>query len=107
VARDLPHERLRPSESPTRRRLKAEILGDVQGVGFRLFAEAQARRLGLRGYVRNRYDGAVEVEAEGESPALERLVEALRQGPRMARVQEVRVSWAPFRGDLGPFGVRG
>jgi acylphosphatase len=90
-----------------RRRLKAEILGDVQGVGFRLFAEAHARRLGLRGYVRNRYDGAVEVEAEGEAPALERFLETLRQGPRMARVQDVHVSWLPFRGDLGPFGVRG
>jgi len=89
------------------RRLRAEIFGDVQGVGFRLFAESHARRLGLEGYVRNRYDGAVEVEAEGDPAALERFLDALRQGPRMARVQEVRVSWMPYRGDLGPFGVRG
>ncbi len=92
---------------PDRRRLKAEIFGDVQGVGFRYFAESHARRLGLDGYVRNRYDGAVEVVAEGDTPALERLLDLLRQGPRMARVQDVRVSWMPFRGDLGPFGVRG
>ena len=92
---------------PERRRLKAEIFGDVQGVGFRYFAESRARRLGLQGYVRNRYDGAVEVEAEGDTPALERFLDLLRQGPRMARVQDVRVSWMPFRGDLGPFGVRG
>jgi acylphosphatase len=90
-----------------RRRLKAEIFGDVQGVGFRYFAESHARRLGLEGYVRNRYDGAVEVEAEGDAPALERFLDLLRQGPRMARVEDVRVSWLPFRGDLGPFGVRG
>jgi acylphosphatase len=90
-----------------RRRLEAEIFGDVQGVGFRYFAESQARRLGLKGYVRNRHDGAVEVEAEGEAPALERFLDLLRQGPRAARVQEVRVRWMPFRGDLGPFGVRG
>jgi acylphosphatase len=93
--------------SPQRRRLKAEIFGDVQGVGFRYFAQSHARRLGLEGYVRNRYDGAVEVEAEGESSSLERFLDALRQGPRQARVQDVRVSWAPFKGDLGPFGVRG
>ncbi len=92
---------------PQRRRLKAEIFGDVQGVGFRYFAESHARRLGLQGYVRNRYDGAVEVEAEGDAPALERFLDLLRQGPRMARIQDVRVSWMPFRGDLGPFGVRG
>ena len=94
-------------DKPNRRRLKAEIFGDVQGVGFRYFAESHARRLGLDGYVRNRYDGAVEVEAEGDKAALERFLDLLRRGPRMARVQDVRVSWAPFRGDLGPFGVRG
>lgn len=78
----------------------------MQGVGFRFFAERQARKHGLDGYVRNRYDGAVEVEAEGPSPALEQFLNALRQGPRAARVREVSVSWAEYRGDLGPFGVR-
>jgi acylphosphatase len=90
-----------------RRRLKAEILGDVQGVGFRYFAESHGRRLGLEGYVRNRYDGAVEVEAQGSADALDRFLDLLRQGPRMARVEDVRVEWLPVRGDLGPFGVRG
>ena len=88
-------------------RLKAEIVGDVQGVGFRLFAEREARRRSLRGYVRNRDDGAVEVEAEGSSADLEALLDALRRGPRMARVEHVRVAWSAFKGDLGPFGVRG
>jgi acylphosphatase len=89
------------------RRLKAEIVGDVQGVGFRYFAQSHARRLGLEGYVRNRYDGAVEVEAEGDADSLERFLDLLRRGPRIARVQDVRVRWAPATGDLGPFGVRG
>jgi acylphosphatase len=90
-----------------RRRFKAEILGDVQGVGFRFFAERHARQLGIEGYVRNRYDGAVEVEAEGKASALERFLNELRNGPRMAQVQDVRVKWMPYKGDLGPFGVRG
>ena len=94
-------------DKPRQRRLKAEIFGDVQGVGFRYFAQSQARRLGLDGYVRNRYDGAVEVEAEGDASSLEQLLDALRRGPRMARVADVRVRWLPFTGDLGPFGVRG
>jgi acylphosphatase len=96
-----------PGSSDDQRRLKAEIFGDVQGVGFRFFAERQARRLGLDGYVRNRYDGAVEVEAEGPSTALEQFLSDLRHGPRMARVQDVKVSWSRYQGDLGPFGVRG
>lgn len=94
-------------QTQDRRRFKAEILGDVQGVGFRLFAESHARRLGLQGSVRNRYDGAVEVEAEGDASALEQFLDALRQGPRMARVHDVRINWGDYRGDLGPFRVRG
>jgi acylphosphatase len=90
-----------------RRRLTVEIFGDVQGVGFRLFAQAEARRQSLHGHVRNRHDGAVEVKAEGAAPDLERFLDALRRGPRLARVQDVRVAWSPYRGDLGPFGVRG
>ena len=90
-----------------RRRLRAEIFGQVQGVGFRFFAESQARRLGVHGFVRNRYDGAVEVEAEGEADALERFLNALRQGPRAARVSDVRATWSAFSGELGPFGVKG
>ena len=94
-------------DNDQKRRLKAEILGDVQGVGFRFFAERHARQLGLRGYVRNRHDGAVEVEAEGDAAALQQFLNQLRQGPRLAQVQDVHVNWAPYKGDLGPFGVRG
>jgi len=39
--------------------------------------------------------------------ALERFLDLLRQGPRMARIEDVRVRWMSFKGDLGPFGVRG
>lgn len=86
--------------------MRAEIFGDVQGVGFRFFARSHARRLGLQGYVRNRYDGAVEVEAEGSSGDLDRFLEVLRQGPRLARVRDVHVRFTPCQGD-GPFAVRG
>ena len=95
------------ADSVDRRRLKAEIFGQVQGVGFRLFAESQARRLGVHGFVRNRYDGSVEVEAEGEADALERFLTALRQGPHAARISDVRATWSAYSGELGPLGVRG
>ena len=73
------------------------IRGRVQGVGFRWFAQREARRLEVNGFVRNRADGAVEVEAEGDRASLERLVEALRLGPRSARVTDVDAHWSEGR----------
>ena len=70
------------------------IRGRVQGVGFRYFALQEAVRIGVTGMVRNRADGSVEVEAEGERHEIERLVQALRQGPRGARVTSVDESWS-------------
>jgi acylphosphatase len=68
------------------------VTGQVQGVGFRYSALAQARRLGVRGWIGNRDDGAVEGVAGGETPALEAFREWLRQGPRLARVE--RLDWS-------------
>ena len=70
------------------------IRGRVQGVGFRYFAVREARRLEVNGVVRNRMDGGVEVEAEGDRQSLERLVEALRMGPGAARVTSVDEQWS-------------
>jgi len=70
------------------------IRGRVQGVGFRFFAVREAQRLEVSGVVRNRADGAVEVEAEGDRRSLERLVETLRAGPRAARVTSVDERWS-------------
>jgi acylphosphatase len=70
------------------------IRGRVQGVGFRYFVLRRAQALGLAGWVRNRADGAVEVEAEGTRAALEALVGAVRHGPTGARVTAVDETWS-------------
>lgn len=67
-----------------------EVFGRVQGVGFRWSTTQTARRLGLSGTVRNRDDGAVEVHAAGPPEALRELEGWLEEGPRAARVDEVR-----------------
>jgi acylphosphatase len=69
------------------------ITGRVQGVGFRWYVLQAARALGLSGEVRNRTDGAVVVEAEGAREVLERLLETAREGPVMAMVTQMDVSW--------------
>ena len=71
-------------------RATAYIRGDVQGVGFRFWARARARDLGLVGYARNLPDGRVEVVARGtDADRLERLEAVLRTGPASARVEQV------------------
>lgn len=70
-------------------RIHVEVRGRVQGVGYRWFVRSRAEELRLSGWVRNRPDGSVEAEAEGDAEALARFVEALRLGPPGARVEHV------------------
>ena len=65
------------------------VSGRVQGVGFRFFAERTAASLGVGGYVRNMFDGRVEVYAIGSAAQMDALRNALRRGPRMAAVDRV------------------
>lgn len=64
----------------------------VQGVFFRAHAKRKAEELGLRGFVQNRPDGRVYIEAEGEPVALEKLAEWCKEGPDSAEVSGVDVS---------------
>lgn len=65
------------------------IYGRVQGVGFRYFTWREAEKLGLRGFVRNREDGSVEVVAQGSEVQLAQLAQWLQKGPRTAKVERV------------------
>jgi acylphosphatase len=87
--------------------LSATVYGRVQGVFFRYFVQNAARRLGLKGYVRNVASGdAVEVQAEGQRQPLNELLEQLKAGPPGARVERVDVEWADSSGRFDDFSVR-
>jgi acylphosphatase len=77
----------------------------VQGVGFRYFTQREAAALGLAGWVRNNWDGSVEVIAEGDRRSLDRLLTLLRQGPSSASVSTVSVDWQPPTGEFSSFAV--
>ena len=81
------------------KRVRLLVAGRVQGVFFRATCAQQARRLGLRGWVRNRPDGRVEGAFEGEDEAVDRIVDWCRRGPELARVEEVEVVTEEPRGD--------
>jgi acylphosphatase len=71
------------------------VEGRVQGVGYRVFAQNVARRLDIRGYVRNRPDGNIEVYAIGSRQQLLDLKSALSSGPTGARITKIEEDDAP------------
>ncbi len=97
---------LMEDQTPIVERLHAHIEGHVQGVGFRAFVERSARQFKLKGWVRNRWDGSVEVVAEGDRMILEKLLALLRVGPHGANVSNLIFGWQPASGEFTSFSVR-
>ncbi|HEX7102340.1 MAG TPA: acylphosphatase [Nitrolancea sp.] len=74
-------------------RVSCVVTGRVQGVGFRAFVIAQAKMLGLTGWVRNGADGrSVELTVEGATSQVEQLLREIEQGPPLAKVDHVRTT---------------
>ena len=87
--------------------LSVTVHGRVQGVYFRVFAQNVARDLGLVGYVRNLAGGdALAIEAEGQRPQLNELLERLKTGPPGAFVNKVETDWSDYTGQFTSFNIR-
>jgi acylphosphatase len=96
-------------ESPktgARRRVRVVIAGRVQGVGFRYSTVYEARILSLSGWVRNRYDGSVEILAEGRVEDVDALLSWCRNSPPGSRVTSVQHSEEPIDPPLTGFEIR-
>lgn len=65
------------------------VSGEVQGVGYRFFAQRVAARHQVVGFVRNMADGRVEVHAEGTHESVEGFKNDLAAGPQLARVEQI------------------
>lgn len=81
------------------------VSGRVQGVFFRDHTQRWASSFGLTGWVRNLYDGRVEAVVEGERGNIEELITRLNQGPPMADVTKVEVTWENFKGEFEGFRI--
>ncbi len=87
------------------KRVQLIVHGRVQGVGFRYFTTMEAHRHHIAGFVRNRPDGTVEIEAEGPDAELTAFVTAIETGPRYGHVNHVDRTEQQPTGETG-FDIR-
>ena len=86
-------------------RLYAVFAGTVQGVGFRYFVRDIAKKMGVKGYVRNLPDGTVEVVAEADEKTLKEFFKAIEKGPPLAEVTDVRYQFEDKDGGFTDFEI--
>lgn len=72
--------------------LEIVVSGRVQGVCYRAFTLKQANKLGIKGYAKNLVNGNVKVVAFGQDNALDNFINLLKEGPSMARVDDMQIS---------------
>ncbi len=81
------------------------VSGYVQGVFFRANTQEKASGLGLRGWVRNRYDGTVEAVFEGERGKIEDIIKWCHKGPPGSKVNNVSIDWEDYKGEFEDFNI--
>jgi acylphosphatase len=86
------------------KRYAAVVFGNVQGVGFRYFTRRTAQQLGCTGWVRNREDGAVELEAQADEYVIQSFCEELKEGP--GYVSELKMNELPVVPGEKGFGIK-
>lgn len=82
------------------------VRGHVQGVGFRYFVRSAAQMHSLTGYAHNLADGRVEFLLQGDTESVGKVIDAIRQGPRYSRVDEVVVEVAEDMPSRDEFATR-
>jgi acylphosphatase len=85
---------------------RIRIEGVVQGVFYRYSTQQKAQELGVKGWVRNCWDGSVECLVEGERDKVEALIQWCHRGPPGARVEKVTANWEEYTGDLKGFSIK-
>lgn len=81
------------------------VIGKVQGVWFRDFIKKNAVVLHLNGWVKNNSDGTVSAAVEGEEEIINRLIEKIKIGSPLSKVEGVKVKWQPFENKFNSFKI--
>ena len=103
------HQKLEePAQIVNTMRVRAHVFisGRVQGVFFRSETKHEAKKLGVKGWVRNLPDGKVEAVFEGEQENVRELIRFCKQGPSGARVTGADVFWENYTGEFRNFEIR-
>ena len=87
-----------------KKRVRVDYSGQVQGVGFRYTARSVAQKLGLNGWVKNTYDGRVELVLEGEESDLKQAVARIEQEMNHTSFKG-SVYWEPATGEFANFEI--
>ncbi len=93
------------SSSDSLKAVSVLIKGRVQGVGFRAFTRRNAMLLGLKGEVSNLPNGSVKAHIEGASDRVKQMLHLIKEGPSLARVDQVEVSSTDPTGKFKSFEV--
>lgn len=87
-------------------RVHAIYGGRVQGVGLRFTAQRYANEIGVFGYVKNLWDGRVEIVAEGERKKVENFLERIKNGPLSHYIDDVETRFSEYTGQFRDFHIR-
>jgi len=87
-------------------RARVFVSGRVQGVFFRSETRREARKRGVKGWIRNMPDGRVEAVFEGEEDNVKEVIRFCKRGPPGARVTGVDVVWESYTGEFRDFEIR-
>ncbi len=90
------------------------VIGDVIGVGYRAWAKIQAKQLGVHGWIRNNFNkhdvfgkhGGVEAVFQGDTHQVNSMIERIKQGPSIARVDDIEVYWQDVKEQYYEFEIR-
>tara|TARA_B100000029_G_scaffold191026_3_gene188871 strand:- start:967 stop:1239 length:273 start_codon:yes stop_codon:yes gene_type:complete len=86
-------------------RINVMVSGKVQKVWFRKQTQMKAKELGLTGWVKNLFNNAVELTAEGDMDTLAQLIDWLQDGPPLAEVKKISIQWAPGENEFNSFEI--
>jgi len=89
-----------------RKNLELIVEGRVQGVGFRYFAYNNAIKHDITGYVKNSYDGNVEIVCSGEEKNLYVFMDEIKKGPSFSFISNIKVKEISQKEDFDNFEIR-